>query len=467
MSFGSFFKRDKKTENNTVSATTVEEKDGVLIISDSYVDDKKYAGNDTIQKVVFTDSVYRIRSEAFKDCRNLTTVEFQSNKYRFPEIFADAFANTPWASEQGDWVKYEDVLLFYQGEPKQQLIIPADVKYIHQLFCVNNVFDDTRKIDFEAESNCEVICEKAFYGCRKLERIIFPDTLTHIMRDAFLGCTGLKEVYFQKQSSMKKDSFPGDMMASVYIPSGAIKPDSGWDIQSKVIREHMDYWMMMLKAKDAESFDNGTSFKTLLNYAINECQQLGELKPGADETAIHQALSRFHYFNVLKKDTPEHDYDGIRAWYVFPQDHFYCRMVYYFFHNYVVKPKDKRKGTIALWLKDKKALSSEELENIRIFVETIGYSVEIFLKSGHRDDMKVDCESEIADRLVKLGEKAWVEEDEHPEEIGDIYLELLSGKQYHIESDWCEKEYTERYDGGYEEEVPYIAFEHYLSKDDI
>ena len=42
---------NKKIED-LLKQLTVEEKDGVLIISDSYVNDKKYAGNDTIQKVV-------------------------------------------------------------------------------------------------------------------------------------------------------------------------------------------------------------------------------------------------------------------------------------------------------------------------------------------------------------------------------------------------------------------------------
>lgn len=457
-----FFKGDAITEKN-----------GVLIVNEVHVRDRQYFGDRSIKRVIFSDKVQIIGKEAFKDCKNLSSVEFAHFEahghqfYCYPQIRLDAFANTSWAEKQGDWVRHNETLLFYNGEPKEKLIVPADIKEIRYLYYKGHEVDILRELEFEPGSKCVNIWGDAIDNCKKLERITFPDTSIGIGADAFSGCNALKEIIFQNKlpsiHPMMWDRSPSNFTPSVYIPSEAIDSKAGWNIPLDMIKR-MDYWKMMLKSKPTECLANGTTFKVLIDYAVNECEELGELESRANEDEIYKVLMRFHYLNVMKKETPEYGCDNPKGvWYAFPKDHFYCHMAFCLFHNYVIKPAHRRKEKIALCLKDEKGLSAEEIEKIRIYVKKVGYPIEIYWRIGHIDGVVVDEAESIEEHLATLGEEAFDCEDDYPEELGDTYKELLSGKQYIVRSEWYDSIYTKLFDGGYEEDIPVIEHRHYLA----
>ncbi|MDR1746232.1 MAG: leucine-rich repeat domain-containing protein, partial [Tannerella sp.] len=48
---------------------------------------------------------------------------------------------------------------------------------------------------YTINAGCEVICDKAFYGCSRLTTLIIPNSVKAIGEMAFLGCNNLTTIY--------------------------------------------------------------------------------------------------------------------------------------------------------------------------------------------------------------------------------------------------------------------------------
>ena len=90
--------------------------------------------------------------------------EFSSSILKIPKLIKNKFGNMVYVkSFKGE--------IFYKNENLTDIIFPNSI--------------------------CGCFDEKSFLGCKKLERITIPKTITEIKKDAFKDCVSLKEVFYE------------------------------------------------------------------------------------------------------------------------------------------------------------------------------------------------------------------------------------------------------------------------------
>lgn len=125
-----------------------------------------FSSNETVTKVTIPDSVIRVRSASFYECKNLKSVEF---KGYITHIDAAAFANCTNLSD---------------------VTLPAGLKVLE-----SRMFYSCSKLtDIKLPSSIKLIGKAAFYSCNELINIEFPETLKALDSAAFFGCTKLQSL---------------------------------------------------------------------------------------------------------------------------------------------------------------------------------------------------------------------------------------------------------------------------------
>ena len=152
--------------------------------------------------IVIPASVKSIGDNAFHDCTNLTTVEFETGSV-LETIGKKAFENCSSLTS---------------------IVIPASVKSIG-----DNAFHDCRNlttVEFETGSVLETIGKKAFENCSSLTSIVIPASVKSIGDNAFHFCTKLTTVEFETGSVLEtigKLAFMSNLqMTSIVIPAKVI-----------------------------------------------------------------------------------------------------------------------------------------------------------------------------------------------------------------------------------------------------
>ncbi len=123
--------------------------------------------NSSIKKFV-ADGEYIIEDAAFRNCKNLETINLENSSY----IGVGAFENC---------TSLKDVVL------------PESISTINEL-----AFSNTGITELTVSgSNC-FIYESAFKGCKNLESVRLEDGVYYVGANAFLGCDDLKTIYISK-----------------------------------------------------------------------------------------------------------------------------------------------------------------------------------------------------------------------------------------------------------------------------
>lgn len=139
---------------------------------DSYVIiNGAFAGDDTINKVVFSNAVKRIGIGAFDGCNGITEVDFTSN-------------NTLSLSEI-DWITNLSSLNKI-GFPRTLTSFPSDIV---------GSFSSLEAVSFAGNAYITSIPSKAFNSsCSTLKTVVLPDCVEIIEADAFTNCTSLENI---------------------------------------------------------------------------------------------------------------------------------------------------------------------------------------------------------------------------------------------------------------------------------
>ncbi len=130
----------------------------------------------------------KIEAGAFYNCTSLMNVVLPSS---LMEIGDDAFYAVPYVESNNDVIMtVGSVLLKYTGTDSV-VVISKEVAAISKGAFANNT--TLVSVIFENGSQLFAIGEEAFSNCSMLENINFPDTITHIGKDAFKGSKWLND----------------------------------------------------------------------------------------------------------------------------------------------------------------------------------------------------------------------------------------------------------------------------------
>ena len=150
-------------------------------------------GNRTVTQIVIPESVKRIESGAFLDCRALQAVAVHPDNTEFCDM---------------------DGVLF--NKDKTELIcFPAD-----------------RGGAYSVPNGVIIIRWGAFYGCKELTQVSFPESLKKIEGAAFSGCNKISNLCLPESlKTIEQSAFLGNSCKSIAIPSHVSKMgESGRDV---------------------------------------------------------------------------------------------------------------------------------------------------------------------------------------------------------------------------------------------
>lgn len=113
-----------------------------------------------------------------------------------------------------------------------KVVLPDTVRWIEK-----EAFKDCVALEeINLPDNMDVIYEKAFENCSSLTTVIIPDKMTEIGDEAFNGCMTLKSVYIPASvKSMGFDAFCGSPDLEIWVARE--KAPAGWILWSSDIKE--------------------------------------------------------------------------------------------------------------------------------------------------------------------------------------------------------------------------------------
>ncbi len=147
-------------------------------------------GNDLIQSLVIPNTVKEIGDNAFRSCRNLTTVTIPSS---VTHIGSGAFKDTPFLEnlrKKNPVVVINNILLGANTFDNPHVIIPQGVTCIAEdaFYACDNIKS------IVIPEGVEIIESCAFGYCQNLTRVEIKDAKTRIAENAFFDCENIKDV---------------------------------------------------------------------------------------------------------------------------------------------------------------------------------------------------------------------------------------------------------------------------------
>ena len=184
----------------------------VIITGETSIEQHAFNGCTNLTTVIMLGKVTSIKEYAFFRCSNLTNITISDSVISIKQA---AFEGCDEVIQVENGVNYVDKwVVGYDNTVKQVTLRKDTVGIADQAFhtyysssdtltditVTNNVsvigyraFANTKlnNISFEANSQLECIGEKAFYNCRYLNKIVIPESVMRIGKDAFSGCENL------------------------------------------------------------------------------------------------------------------------------------------------------------------------------------------------------------------------------------------------------------------------------------
>lgn len=183
------------------------------------IGDEAFYGCTNLQILNLPTALTHIGARAFSGCTGLENIAFPADALY---IGADAFAGTPWMAKQSlEFVMQNGSLLKYNGS-RDVVTVPSGIKVVSSAFSGNETVekvvlpDTVTHLTADAFSGCTaltsvslgkavtVIEDAAFSGCTALTEISIPKSVKAIGKDAFVGCTALTTVKGVKGSVAEK-----------------------------------------------------------------------------------------------------------------------------------------------------------------------------------------------------------------------------------------------------------------------
>ena len=202
-------------------------KDGVVSITK-----KAFGGNTDITGITIPESVTNIDTNAFSNCKNLTTIINYSDlvftpgseEYGSIAYYATKIIDAKNAIINGDFVFSErngiKTLISYLGN-ESQLTLPANCNGEDYVIGDSAFFGKTFIENVVIPEGVTSIGHMAFWKCNNLTTITIPNSITSIGESAFSFCSGLTSITIPNSvTSIGGNAFSGcSGLTSITIPN--------------------------------------------------------------------------------------------------------------------------------------------------------------------------------------------------------------------------------------------------------
>lgn len=192
------------------------------------IDDKAFALDTNIRRVLVIDGVKKIGDKAFERCSRLTTLTLPDSIKNLCE-YAFAYCYSLLAVRLPAGLTTVESRVFSNCTSLQELIIPETVQMIS--FNMFEYCSSLRNVTFP--EGLEEIENWAFSYCTSLEAAVLPSTLSDIGNNAFTGCKNLLTVTLSRNAiNMGSSAFSScDRLVEVIDKNGYFNkfnaPDGG------------------------------------------------------------------------------------------------------------------------------------------------------------------------------------------------------------------------------------------------
>ncbi|MBQ9082826.1 MAG: leucine-rich repeat domain-containing protein, partial [Clostridia bacterium] len=223
-----------------------------------------FEGNQTVERVVISDSVRSIAGRAFARCTHLRDICLPDTLLA---VEVSAFEETPWLAAQPPGALYVGGVLLRCSGDAPELVVRPGTKAIGEEAC-RNLSSLTKVI---LPEGLERIGRGAFEGCTALKEIVLPDSVKEVGDDAFAGvtlerCGGNVLHQTDKLSARFKAFYNGTPEDTAWLV--LYQPDAAW---RKAVRTAID------------------NAPALLDTVIQCMAGLIEAMPEPDRTACNRA----------------------------------------------------------------------------------------------------------------------------------------------------------------------------------
>lgn len=161
------------------------------------IDNEAMKNNIKMRILILGNSVKEIGTEAFSRCTNLRNV----------------YLNGVRTIQKG---------AFFGCSNLKELKIPQSVQYLEKYAFMEN--KGIRQISYEPENRSTVLSSDLFRECNRLRQIILPRHLAEIRGGAFYRCKELDGIIFPNSvKRIGKEAFYGNGMTSLDLPEGLLE----------------------------------------------------------------------------------------------------------------------------------------------------------------------------------------------------------------------------------------------------
>jgi hypothetical protein len=210
------------------------------------------------------------------------------------------------------FITLDNKIIRYTG-PGGNIIIPTRINggIINEISY--NVFTNNTtilSINFESDSNIQIIRENQFWGCINLTSIVLPNSLTAIDPDLFFGCSKLTDIIFSNSISIiKNHAFDGCSKLDNIVLPNSLSIIEGYVFNGCISLENIT-WSSNLYSIGNNAFYGCTNLKNIIlpnslttigDNIFNMCNKITNITlPNSLTTIGNNAFSNCNLLTNIK-----------------------------------------------------------------------------------------------------------------------------------------------------------------------